>query len=120
MTSMENKDAYVLGIDVGTTTVRGLVYNVKGEVVGEAHSSIEAVIPNPGWYEIDPDQLWEKVIKFIITELFVQLFVCYVVIITTNQLLSKSAAKSMMNYLLGILKLSNSLPPLPIFFRFAK
>ena len=89
MTSLDNKDAaYVLGIDVGTTTVRGLVYNVKGEVVGEAHSSIEAVIPNPGWYEIDPDQLWEKVIKFIITELFVQLFVCYVVI-TTNQLLSK-------------------------------
>ena len=118
MTSLDNKDAYVLGIDVGTTTVRGLVYNVKGEVVGEAHSSIEAVIPNPGWYEIDPDQLWEKVIKFIITELFVQLFVCYVVI-TTNQLLSKSAAKSMMNYLLGILKLSNSLP-LPIFFRFVK
>ena len=118
MTSLDNKDAYVLGIDVGTTTVRGLVYNVKGEVVGEAHSSIEAVIPNPGWYEIDPDQLWEKVIKFIITELFVQLFVCYA-IITTNQLLSKSAAKLMMNYLQTtmnrILKLSNSLPPSPYF-----
>ena len=78
MTSLDNKDAYVLGIDVGTTTVRGLVYNVKGEVVGESHSSIEAIIPNPGWYEIDPDSLWEKVNKFRVI-IFVQLFcVCYV------------------------------------------
>ena len=84
MSNCMSDKSYVLGIDVGTTTVRGLVYNVKGEVVGESHSSIEAVIPNPGWYEIDPDSLWEKVNKFRVS-IFVQLFcvccVCYVIFI---------------------------------------
>ena len=104
MTSLDNKDAYVLGIDVGTTTVRGLVYNVKGEVVGEAHSSIEAVIPNPGWYEIDPDQLWEKVIKFIITKLFVQYSCLFVMLLlqlisaVTKQICSKVDDELSPNY----------------------
>ena len=55
------KENYVLGIDIGTTTVRSLVYDSQGQVVGEAHSSVEPITPNPGWYEIDPDVLWEKV-----------------------------------------------------------
>ena len=55
------KETYVLGIDIGTTTVRCLVYDSQGKVVGEAHSSVSPIIPNPGWYEIDPDVLWEKV-----------------------------------------------------------
>ena len=58
---MSCQQKYVIGIDVGTTTVRALVYNVRGQVVGQAISSIDPVIPNQGWYEIDPDQLWEKV-----------------------------------------------------------
>ena len=59
---MSKKTKYVIGIDIGTTSVRSLVYDERGEVVGEAHSSLDPVIPHPGCYEIDPDQLWEKVI----------------------------------------------------------
>ena len=55
------KEKYVLGIDIGTTTVRSLVYDSQGQVVGEAHSSVDPIIPNPGWYEIDPDVIWDKV-----------------------------------------------------------
>ena len=58
---MSKKTKYVIGIDIGTTSVRSLVYDERGEVVGEAHSSLDPVIPQPGCYEIDPDQLWEKV-----------------------------------------------------------
>ena len=58
---MPSEQKYMLGIDVGTTTVRALVYSVTGQVVGQALSNIDPVIPNKGWYEIDPDQLWEKV-----------------------------------------------------------
>lgn len=61
MKMSSKKSQHVIGIDVGTTTVRALVYNEKGEVVAQASSNIEAVIPNQGWYEIDPDNLWEKV-----------------------------------------------------------
>ena len=59
---MSKKTKYVIGIDIGTTSVRSLVYDERGEVVGEAHSSLDPVIPQPGCYEIDPDQLWEKVL----------------------------------------------------------
>ena len=62
---VEVKSKYVLGIDVGTTTARSLVYDVKGEVVGEAHSALVPIMPNPGWYELDPDKLWETVCQVI-------------------------------------------------------
>ena len=54
---------FVIGLDVGTTTVRSFVYNVKGEVVSEAHSTLDLFSPNPGWSEIDPEQLWTKVME---------------------------------------------------------
>ena len=52
---------YVLGIDVGTTTVRSLVYDVTGSVVGESHSPLDHLMPSPGWCELDPESLWRKV-----------------------------------------------------------
>ena len=56
---------YVVGIDVGTTTARSLVYDVKGEVVGESHAALEPLMPRPGWYELDPDKLWVTVCQVI-------------------------------------------------------
>ena len=82
---------YVLGVDVGTTTVlyctvlqctvlyctvlycnvlqctvqvRGLVYTQAGTVAGQASKAISPVIPHTGWYEIDPDQLWDQVLSY--------------------------------------------------------
>ena len=52
---------HVLGVDVGTTTVRCLVYSDIGEVRGQAKSTIQPIIPGPGCYEIDPDTLWDQV-----------------------------------------------------------
>ena len=52
---------HVLGLDVGTTTVRGLVYSESGEVEGQARATIQPIIPGPGCYEIDPDTLWHQV-----------------------------------------------------------
>ena len=51
----------MLGLDVGTTTVRGLVYSESGEVQGQARATIQPIIPGPGCYEIDPDTLWHQV-----------------------------------------------------------
>ena len=44
--------------------VRGLVYTQAGTVAGQASKAISPVIPHTGWYEIDPDQLWDQVIFF--------------------------------------------------------
>ena len=62
---VEGGSKYVVGIDVGTTTVRSLVYDVKGVVVGESHAALEPIMPSPGWYELDPDKLWVKVCQVI-------------------------------------------------------
>jgi len=58
-----SKAKFVIGLDVGTTTVRSFVYNVEGEVVSEALSTLDLISPNPGWSEIDPEQLWSKVME---------------------------------------------------------
>ena len=56
---------YVVGIDVGTTTARSLVYDEKGAVVGESHSALEPLMPRPGWYELEPEKLWSTVCQVI-------------------------------------------------------
>jgi len=56
---------YVLGLDVGTTTIRCYLYNRKGEVCGSCSEKVSKLNPKPEWDEIDPDDLWQKVIKVI-------------------------------------------------------
>ena len=60
-TNQVTMTGHVLGLDVGTTTVRGLVYSESGEVQGQARATIQPIIPGPGCYEIDPDTLWDQV-----------------------------------------------------------
>jgi len=53
---------FVIGLDVGTTTVRSFLYNGKGEICGTGSVKVETLFPKPGWEEIDPDNLWNKVL----------------------------------------------------------
>ena len=55
----------MIGIDVGTTTARSLVYDAKGAVVGESHAALEPIMPRPGWHELEPDKLWVTVCQVI-------------------------------------------------------
>ena len=32
-------------------------------MVGSATATVELVSPEPGWVEIDPDSLWNKIVK---------------------------------------------------------
>jgi len=56
------EEKYILGLDIGTTTVRCIVYDKEGNIKGSASDTIEILAPQPGWAEIDPDQLWIKVV----------------------------------------------------------
>ena len=40
-----------------------IVYDVLGEVVGSASTTVKTISPQPGWVEIEPEQLWEKVVE---------------------------------------------------------
>eukprot|EP00090_Calanus_glacialis_P009522 TRINITY_DN17907_c0_g1_i2.p1 TRINITY_DN17907_c0_g1~~TRINITY_DN17907_c0_g1_i2.p1 ORF type:complete len:379 (-),score=100.87 TRINITY_DN17907_c0_g1_i2:498-1634(-) len=56
-------DQFVIGLDVGTSTVQSIVYDALGLVVGSASTTVETISPQPGWVEIEPEQLWEKVVE---------------------------------------------------------
>jgi len=56
-------EKFVIGLDVGTTTLRSYVYDINGQVVGSADTRVETISPQPGWVEIKPDLLWEKVVE---------------------------------------------------------
>ena len=59
-----SSEKYVLGLDVGTTTVRAIVYDPKGQIRGQARDEVKLIeVAEEGKVEIEPDQLWASVQK---------------------------------------------------------
>ncbi|UCH26641.1 MAG: xylulose kinase, partial [Trueperaceae bacterium] len=48
----------LLGIDLGTGSVKALLLGDDGRVLGEASSSYPVSAPQPGWAETDPSDWW--------------------------------------------------------------
>jgi sugar (pentulose or hexulose) kinase len=52
----------VLALDVGTQSVRTIVFDARGEVVAKARVPIEPYVsPQPGWAEQDPELYWRSI-----------------------------------------------------------
>ncbi len=53
-----------LGIDIGTTSTKAIVYDpARGEVVHVASCPTPVQHPRPEWAEWDPDALWDAVVR---------------------------------------------------------
>jgi xylulokinase len=48
---------YLAGIDVGTTGARCIIFDLKGDAVGDDYREYGATYPKPGWVEQDSDEL---------------------------------------------------------------
>ena len=48
----------VLGLDIGTSGVKGLALGDDGTVLARAEESYPLATPHPGWAEQDPEQWW--------------------------------------------------------------
>ncbi len=48
-----------LGIDIGTSSVKALLLDDRGEVVAQAAEALEVSRPSPGFSEQDPDSWWQ-------------------------------------------------------------
>lgn len=79
------KPQYIAALDVGTTTIRCFIFNEDVNTIGSAKEQVHfsfvflfvlfvikrfdqqvnLIYPKPGFVEIDPDQLWNSVIKTI-------------------------------------------------------
>ena len=48
----------IIGIDVGTSSAKGVVIDERGAVLAEAEHPIPISMPHPGWSEQDPEDWW--------------------------------------------------------------
>lgn len=51
----------LLGIDLGTGSVKALLLDVDGTVLAEASHPYPVQSPKPGWAETDPEAWWSAV-----------------------------------------------------------
>ncbi len=48
----------LLGLDIGTTGCKAIVFSVEGELLAHAYREYGVIYPQPGWVEIDPNKVW--------------------------------------------------------------
>ena len=58
---MATRTPVSLAIDAGTTGIRTLVVDGRGDVVDLAYRELTQHFPRPGWVEHDPDEIWRAV-----------------------------------------------------------
>jgi len=56
---------YLLGIDVGTSSTKGVLMDREGKIYARAEKEYSIDIPQPGWAEQDPKIWWEAIIQVI-------------------------------------------------------
>ena len=52
----------LLGLDVGTTATKALLFDLEGNVRASASASYGLISPQAGWVEQDPEALWRAVV----------------------------------------------------------
>src|SRR5207302_84908 len=57
----------LLGIDVGTSGVKGLAIDAEGAVLAQAEAAYPLSTPRPGWAEQDPEHWWEATQRVLAT-----------------------------------------------------
>src|SRR5262245_58419093 len=61
---MQN-DTLLLGIDVGTTNCKALIFDTAGNPHAVASAPTPVNYPRPGWAEHDPEALWQVVVTVV-------------------------------------------------------
>ena len=54
---------YLAGVDVGTTGVRCMIFDLSGGIIGGSYQEYGAAYPRPGWVEQDSDLLIRRTME---------------------------------------------------------
>lgn len=49
-----------LALDIGTTSLRAVLFEENWAIAGQGNDRINANAPQPGWFEQDPQEIWTK------------------------------------------------------------
>ena len=55
----------LLGIDIGTTGTKAIIFSEEGKILSHAYREYPLLYPEPGWMELDPNQIWDAVVQVI-------------------------------------------------------
>ena len=53
----------LVGLDVGTTTVKAIVFDPTGKTIAQASIPTPTHYPRPGWAYYEPEELWQSVVQ---------------------------------------------------------
>ena len=62
-------EKYYLGIDIGTYETKGVLVNIRGEVIARSAKKHEMIVPQSGWAEHRPNEDWWGDFTFVSNEL---------------------------------------------------
>jgi xylulokinase len=54
-----------LGLDFGTSSVKGVLIDAKQKIIATASSPLKVQRPHPGWSEQNPDDWWKAANKVV-------------------------------------------------------
>jgi len=57
--------AYLIGMDIGTSSTRAIIIDETGKLIASATSDYPMITPKPGWAEQNPEDWWKASIKVI-------------------------------------------------------
>ncbi len=56
---------YILAIDQGTTSSRGIIFDKNGEIACVNQREFPQIYPQPAWVEHDPEAIWESQLEVV-------------------------------------------------------
>jgi xylulokinase len=62
-TTLGLKMSFILGIDLGTSSVKAILVSEGGEIIVSSSQGYPIYSPHPGWAEQEPEEWWESTIK---------------------------------------------------------
>ena len=60
---MNNSKKFIISIDAGTTSIRSILFNLKGQPIFSSQKEFTQYFPKNGWVEHNPDEIWSKTKK---------------------------------------------------------
>lgn len=58
-------EKFLLGVDAGTSVVKAIIFNLRGEEVSYSSRRLAIETAKPGWAEQDMNEVWQAVREMI-------------------------------------------------------